>query len=119
MTSEDAIPAATLVVWRDSANGPDILVVERSARMAFAAGAIVFPGGRIDEADRALAASYGRPNEAAKVTAIRETVEETGVAPAIPGLAGSPAGLEMQRALHAGADFTQLLSNHGLELDFD
>lgn len=117
--TNDAIPAATLVVWRDSANGPEILVVERSARMAFAAGAIVFPGGRVDEADRALAAAYGRPGDAAKVTAIRETVEETGVAPAILGLAGSQAGLDMQRALHEGADFAQLLSNLGLELDFD
>ena len=53
--SDDAIPAATLVVWRDGPAGPEILVVERSARMAFAAGAIVCPGGRIAAADRELA----------------------------------------------------------------
>ena len=98
--TDDAIPAATLVVWRDAEAGPEILVVERSARMAFAAGAIVFPGGRVDEGDRLLAASIGQPDEAARVTAIRETIEETGVIPAIidrpePGL-----GLQLQEALH-------------------
>ena len=34
-------------------------MVERSAGMAFAAGALVFPGGRIDEADRTLGLSLG------------------------------------------------------------
>ena len=79
MMSDDAIPAATLVVWRDSADGPSILVVERSARMAFAAGAIVFPGGRIDDADYRLAEALGRPADSAKVTAIRETIDPRGV----------------------------------------
>ena len=74
--TDDAIPAATLVLWRDGDEGPDILVVERSARMAFAAGAIVFPGGRVDPADRQMAMSLGRAEEAAKVTAIRGTNEE-------------------------------------------
>ena len=75
--SDDAIPAATLVLWRDRAGGPEVLVVQRSTRMAFAAGAIVFPGGRVDEADRELAISLGRPDDAPKITAIRETIEET------------------------------------------
>src|SRR5262245_65636680 len=103
--SDDAIPAATLVVWRDRPSGPDILVVERSTRMAFAAGAIVFPGGRIDQADRELAAALGRPDDAAKVTAIRETIEETGVAPGMNGPVDPGLGLEMQTALHSGDDF--------------
>ena len=62
--SEDAIPASTLVVWRDTTGDPQILVVERSQRMAFAAGAIVFPGGRVDEADRNLANALGQPENA-------------------------------------------------------
>ena len=55
--SDDAIPAATLVVWRErpGRRRAEILMVERGG-MAFAGGAIVFPGGRIDAADRALAA---------------------------------------------------------------
>ena len=56
---------------------PEMLMVERAEGMAFAAGALVFPGGRIDEADRALGASAG--DRCAAVAAIRETVEETAV----------------------------------------
>ncbi|HEU4956796.1 MAG TPA: NUDIX domain-containing protein [Sphingomicrobium sp.] len=119
MTSDDAIPAATLVVWKDLPDGPQILVVERSARMAFAAGAIVFPGGRVDPSDRKMAAAYGRPDEAAKVTAIRETIEETGVAPAIPGLTDATIGLELQQQLHEGADFAELMSARRLRLDLE
>lgn len=119
MTSDEPIPAATLVVWTDRPNGPEILVVERSARMAFAAGAIVFPGGRVDPLDRTIAAAYGRPDEAAKVTAIRETIEETGVAAAVLGLASEHIGLELQQALHEGANFAELLSHRGLQLDLD
>jgi 8-oxo-dGTP pyrophosphatase MutT (NUDIX family) len=117
--SEAAIPAATLVVWRDTPVGPHILVVERSARMAFAAGAIVFPGGRVDEADHELARSLGHPGAAAKVTAIRETIEETGVAPAVTGAIDPALGLELQAALHQGAGLAELLDSNGLRLDLD
>jgi len=120
--SDDAIPAATLVVWREAETGesdPKILVVERSANMAFAAGAIVFPGGRIDAADRRLAADLGRPDQAAKITAIREIIEETGVAPALRGLLDPQLGRQLQRSLIEGADFATLISDHGLEVDFD
>lgn len=117
--SDDAIPASTLVLWRDGSAGPEILVVERSARMAFAAGAIVFPGGRIDQADRELAAALGRNDDAAKVTAIRETIEETGVVPAVEGRVDQALGEELQASLHSGADFATLLNAHGLELDLD
>ena len=119
MTNDDAIPAATLVVWNDRPNGPEILVVERSAKMAFAAGAIVFPGGRVDPLDRAMAESYGRPDDAHKITAIRETLEETGVGAAILGLSSERVGLELQQALHEGANFAELLSLGGLRLDLD
>ena len=118
------IPAATLIVIRPAADDgpPDILVVERAAAMAFAGGAIVFPGGRVDPADEALAAALGRPSEAARVTAIRETIEESavlvglsaGVAPIDPAL-----GLVLQDALVGGADFAILLAAHGLTLDLD
>lgn len=119
MTSDEPIPAATLVVWNDRPSGPEILVVERSAKMAFAAGAIVFPGGRVDPLDRTIASAYGRPDEAAKVTAIRETIEETGVAAGVLGLAQERVGLELQQALHEGANFAELLSLGSLQLDLD
>jgi 8-oxo-dGTP pyrophosphatase MutT (NUDIX family) len=85
--------------------------------MAFAAGAIVFPGGRVDAADRSLAASLGHADEAARVTAIRETIEETGVIPAVVEQPSPELGLLLQSALHEGADFADLLASHGLQLD--
>jgi 8-oxo-dGTP pyrophosphatase MutT (NUDIX family) len=116
---DEAIPAATLVVWRDAPAGPEILVVERSARMAFAAGAIVFPGGRIDKADRALAAALGRPDEAAKVTAIRETIEESAVIAGLADTAEPELGRALQDELIGGGDFGEVLARHGLAIDFD
>jgi 8-oxo-dGTP pyrophosphatase MutT (NUDIX family) len=121
--NDEAIPAATLVVWRDlpasEAGSPQILVVERAAGMAFAAGAIVFPGGRVDAADRMLAEKLGRPDDAAKITAIRETIEETGVAPALFGSVDPDLGRALQEAMHDGFDFCDLLARHGLALDLD
>ena len=76
--SDDAIPAATLVVMRDAAAGPpELLMVERPRTMAFAAGAMVFPGGRIDAGDW----SNGSDAliDAARTAAVRETREETGL----------------------------------------
>jgi hypothetical protein len=57
----EAIPAATLILMRASDRGgpPEILMLERAETMAFAAGALVFPGGRIDPEDHSMAA--GRP----------------------------------------------------------
>jgi 8-oxo-dGTP pyrophosphatase MutT (NUDIX family) len=116
------IPAATLIVFRPAeAVPPDILVVERAAGMAFAGGAIVFPGGRVDPADEVFAAALGRPADAARITAIRETIEESGV---LVGLEAAetvdPAlGHILQDALVGGADFAELLAEHGLALDLD
>ena len=111
MSDAPAIPAATLVVVRDVAGGPpELLMVERSAGMAFAAGALVFPGGRIDEAD-------GAAGPAAETAAIRETLEET----AIPvGLAPTPspdAARALQAGLLAGQSFDGLLGEHELALE--
>ena len=52
-----AIPAATMVIFRNSPQGraPEVLMVQRAKEMRFAGGAAVFPGGRVDEADRVLA----------------------------------------------------------------
>lgn len=78
----DAIPAATLVLFRERGDGaPELLMVERAAAMVFAGGALVFPGGRIDAEDRALAVQYpdyDRDDAAARIAALRETREEAG-----------------------------------------
>ena len=120
MTEDPPIPAATLVVMRPAAAGPpEILAVERAAGMAFAGGAIVFPGGRVDEADRALAASFGRPDDAAKITAIRETIEESAVAAGLGGKVDPTLGPMLQSALLGGMPFAELLGAHRLTLDLD
>jgi 8-oxo-dGTP pyrophosphatase MutT (NUDIX family) len=112
----EPIPAATLVLMREAAQGPpELLVTERTGHMAFAAGALVFPGGRIDADDHRTADLFG--SDAAKIAAIRETIEETGLA---PGLVPAP-GVEIVAALRIGlADeepFASLLEAHGLALD--
>lgn len=79
------VPAATVVIFRNPRTGaaPELLMVQRATEMRFAGGAAVFPGGRVDPSDRALAAVL-IPNEpperaAAKIAGIRETLEETGL----------------------------------------
>ncbi|WP_242115982.1 NUDIX domain-containing protein [Sphingomonas lacusdianchii] len=100
----DAIPAATLIVLRDRSDGPpDILMVERAAAMAFAGGALVFPGGRIDAGDYALALAMGDDDLAPRLAAIRETIEEAGIAIGIDGDIES-----MRRALAGGAPLAEL-----------
>ena len=119
-----AHPAATLVLFRDRADGPpEILMVERSKGMRFAGGAIVFPGGRVDADDHVMAASLGTLYEpecaAARVAAIRETIEESGIPIGIVG--ETPKGWleETRAALHAQHPFSALLSAAGLSLDLD
>jgi len=73
-----AIPAATVIMARDTAAGPEVLMVRRDSRLAFAGGMWVFPGGRLDPEDFGndpddLAGAEGR-------AAAREAAEEVGLA---------------------------------------
>jgi 8-oxo-dGTP pyrophosphatase MutT (NUDIX family) len=120
MNPDPPIPAATLIVLRPATSGPpEILVVERGAAMAFAGGAIVFPGGRIDPADAQFAEHIGRPDDAARITAIRETIEESAVLVGLTGAIDPALGPVLQDALIGGADFGALLTVNGLALDLD
>jgi 8-oxo-dGTP pyrophosphatase MutT (NUDIX family) len=87
--------AATVVLLRDGADGPEVYLLRRTASMAFAAGFFVFPGGSVDVRDEAFAddAWVGpQPHEWASAltcdeplaralvcAAVRETFEESGV----------------------------------------
>jgi 8-oxo-dGTP pyrophosphatase MutT (NUDIX family) len=64
----DARQAASLILLRDSAGGPEVLLVQRNPEQRFMGGAWVFPGGAVDEGE-------GDPG----VTALRELEEEAGV----------------------------------------
>ena len=90
MASADVVtvldePAVATVVARQ-VSGPlqqPVQLLAGTPHLSDHAGQISFPGGRVDPADRQLAKALGRPDDAAKVTAIRETIEETAV---VPGL---------------------------------
>ncbi|HEY0031916.1 MAG TPA: NUDIX domain-containing protein, partial [Devosia sp.] len=113
-----AIPAATLILVRERTAGPpELLMVERSAAMAFAPGALVFPGGRVDPADTTLAAKLGHSDGGASVAAIRETLEECGVAAGLNPRPTPAQSHAMQDALLAGESFSVLLEAAGLELN--
>jgi 8-oxo-dGTP pyrophosphatase MutT (NUDIX family) len=102
-----------------SGGAPELLVMERSKGMAFAAGALVFPGGRIDPDDEALARRIGDGSEyaAARIAAIRETIEETGIAPALSPMPNAATITTLRRELEDGTLFSELLERFGLSLD--
>ena len=91
----DGIPAATIIIFRkDPDGGPaQVLMTVRSRTMTFAGGMAVFPGGRVDPSDFALGETVSResdgaitPDEAAhQIAAVRETLEETGLALGLSG----------------------------------
>jgi 8-oxo-dGTP pyrophosphatase MutT (NUDIX family) len=114
MEQSEAIPAATVIVMREVTGGPpELLMVERAAAMAFAGGALVFPGGRVDAGDHVLAAAIGGDSGdlAARIAAIRETLEEAGVA---VGLDIDPRAIpDLSRALYAGEPMGELIEAAG------
>ena len=119
---DGAIPAATLVIMRPSDDGgPDeILMVKRAANMAFAAGAVVFPGGRIDPDDYLVASRHGYGDSdadgAGRVAALRETLEETGLAVGWPALADADVAA-VRQALLAERLLSEILDERGDRLE--
>jgi len=77
-----ARPAATILLVRDGASGLEVFMVVRHRQIEFAGGALVFPGGRVEADDAALAGPD--PLGAFRIAGIRETFEECGVLLARP-----------------------------------
>src|SRR5690349_20074482 len=81
--------AATILLVRDALaggeGGVEVFCVERHKKSGFLGGAIVFPGGKLDEADRdaawsSLATGTDDATERAlRITACRETLEEAAI----------------------------------------
>ncbi|WP_085810698.1 NUDIX domain-containing protein [Sphingomonas sp. TZW2008] len=117
----DAIPAATLIIFREAGDGPpELLMVERAKAMVFAGGAMVFPGGRIDPGDHVLAATMGGGDEeAARIAAVRETIEEAGLPIGLAELPSAAALIEMRAALHAGQTLAEALAASDARLDLE
>lgn len=87
------VPAATVMLVRDGADGMEVFMIVRHEKSDVHAGALVFPGGRMDPEDKLLAADPNvfppQPGLDARmaslhVAAIRETFEECGVMLARP-----------------------------------
>jgi 8-oxo-dGTP pyrophosphatase MutT (NUDIX family) len=122
-----ATPAATLVLFRDRAGAPpELLMVERSGDMRFAAGAVVFPGGKVDEHDHEIAAGMidtpglaglEEIEIAARVAAVRETIEESGIAIGLAEHPDSAAMADFRTRLGKGELFAAILADHGFSLD--
>nr|AAF76246.1 unknown [Arthrobacter sp. TM1] len=94
--------AVSVILLRESSEGPVLFVQHRSATMDFAAGMVVFPGGRVDERDSSglnfdggllskhaaawSVCSIGEPKAARTnagillAAAVREVMEECGIA---------------------------------------
>ena len=118
-----ARPAATVVLVREGAGGPEVLLLRRNRATGFVPGAWVFPGGRVDAADGedALAERWdgltregaagrlglGEGAEPAAIAyygaAVREAVEETGLWPGVVGGDGVASGAAVGRGLPEGA----------------
>jgi 8-oxo-dGTP pyrophosphatase MutT (NUDIX family) len=78
---EDIRKAASAIVARDGHGGLEVLVLERGAASRFLPGYVAFPGGAADETDAALADRwFGSAAESARACAVRELLEEVGLA---------------------------------------
>jgi 8-oxo-dGTP pyrophosphatase MutT (NUDIX family) len=77
MTVTTPRPASTVVVVRDAAHGFEVLLVRRNDQVAFMAGAYVFPGGRVDDAE--IARGDDDRELPYRLAAARELEEEAGV----------------------------------------
>ena len=87
MTEHPPAPklSATILVIRDGDSAPEVLMVKRHYEIDFASGALVFPGGKASPEDSASGwdeftdGNYGPVQQDARIAAIREAYEESGL----------------------------------------
>lgn len=124
-TDITVIPAATVVVFRRAAGGgpPELLMLRRAKEMRFAGGAAVFPGGRIDQADRELAGALGIESTidgaaaAARIAGVRETLEEAGLVIGIDRQVSVDEARAARDLLIESGMLAPVLERHGWRLD--
>ncbi|MDI1295600.1 MAG: NUDIX domain-containing protein [bacterium] len=116
--SDEGRAAATVVIVREQPHGPpQFLMMERASTMAFAAGA---PGGAVDPADHVLAARLDHclplDEAAARIAAIRETLEESGLGVGLAQAVDTESLVQIRRALAAGESLAAVLATRGIGL---
>ena len=125
------IPSATVMVLREDSEeagaGLQVLLMRRHADSGVLGGVHVFPGGKVDGGDQALAeAVFDRSAEACRqalnepglpdgmalglyAAALRETFEECGLVLGAPASVGVEAGAAVRAHTDAGAGFADAL----------
>ncbi|MBV9418508.1 MAG: NUDIX hydrolase [Alphaproteobacteria bacterium] len=81
------VPAATILLLRDGSEGLEVFMVKRHHQIDFVAGALVFPGGKLEKGDSEAALaqhcdcdpSWSPEMRALGAGAIREAFEESGI----------------------------------------
>jgi 8-oxo-dGTP pyrophosphatase MutT (NUDIX family) len=129
--------SATILLLRDAAPKPEVLMVKRHYEIDFAAGALVFPGGKAAGPDASpdwddwTDGDFGPVQQDARIAAIREAYEESGLLIARhrsargPGAALVGADIAEKLAPHRGAvdrgekSFLELAKEHDLVLALD
>lgn len=131
-------PASTVLLLRQSGDvGIEVFMMVRHYQIEFASGALVFPGGSVDEGDREIAQDAtlyegfkGSDSQtlAFRVAAIRETFEESGILLArlrgesaiIPAMKAKAIADAHREALCAGTvSFAEIIVSNHLVLALD
>jgi 8-oxo-dGTP pyrophosphatase MutT (NUDIX family) len=145
-TAAEIPHAATVILLRESAAGPQVLLTKRAAGLAFMASLWVFPGGRMEASDHCpavlpciapdalidrshrLLSLQGAPLHqdavlGLHVAACRETFEEAGVMLGRPRAGGFCSAAQLARLAarraeaSSGGGFARLLAEEDLVLD--
>lgn len=127
MTAVAVRDASTVALLRDGASALEVWLMTRVTGMAFAGGMAVFPGGRVDDADRELPFAAGTDDAAAARlgcdpasaravvgAAVREVFEETGVLLSAPPASHASSREDVESGRMS---FGDLLRAHELAVD--
>lgn len=134
IVESEPVPAATVVVLRETHSGPEVLMLRRNTASSVLGGAYVFPGGKVDHQLDTVWPERLLPNtadlrqhlnepdtaldEVARVyaAAVRETAEECGVLLGWEG--ATPEQIDFAlAALHKGQPMQDVLDLSGWRLD--
>ncbi|MEK7795190.1 MAG: NUDIX hydrolase, partial [Candidatus Hydrogenedentota bacterium] len=125
-------PASTVLLCRDTEDGLEVFMVRRHHQIDFASGALVFPGGKVEDSDShpdlaafCDGADWDDPLTTFRVAALREAFEESGVLLARDSATGNPIASARHASLYPHRDavakgeqqFSALLSSESLRLD--